>query len=351
MNINEIKWLKDEDPEYIIDPLTKLINRNFIIKIVEGLIEEKTPFSLMILDLDNFKKINDSYGHMAGDFILKSVGENIEKYYKDIYIGRFGGDEIILIVPGLDNYNDTHNFLEKLYERNKIFRRYYNENTKDIYLTATLGSSNYPKDGLNFEELFNKADKALYRGKSKGRNCYIIYVESKHKDIIIKEKVNRNVIEYFNSAIRMFDVLKGENNKFDIIDIIKNSIDFLYSELHSSGAYFLTNEGKILSNNYEEFKKTEIAFQPHIDLLLKGDKSFFETPLTKYKMQDPDLREFLEKRKIQSILIVKIDGDNDFGGYILICEKEITRVWQESEVALVMYVAALLELEIIKLNK
>ena len=338
-NVNEIKWLKDDDPEYILDPLTGVINRNFIVKIANGLIEEKTPFAMMILDLDNFKQINDSYGHLEGDYILKTIGEALVKEYApDIYIGRYGGDELILLVPNLKDYDDVHNFLEGLYAKNKIFRRYYNDKGIDIYLTATLGCSKYPSDGDNYEDLFKKADKALYRGKTKGRNCYIIYVESKHKDIVVREKAEGSLIEHLNAVIRLFDIYKGDK-------IIKHTMDFLYSELHSSGVMFLTNDNKIISNKNGNPKLSEYNYKPHLEILLKEDKVFYATPLTKYKIADPVLRDFLESHSVQSILIVKLETFNDFKGFIMVYEKEITRVWQESEVALVMYAAALLELQ------
>ena len=81
-------------------------------------------------------------------------------------------------------------------------------------------------------------------------------------------------------------------------------------------------------------------------MLLRDDKVFYKTPLTNYKMRDPILRDFLEARSIQSILVVKLQSSEVFYGYIMLYEKELSRVWQESEVALVMYVAALLEIQI-----
>ena len=338
--LNEIKWLKDEDPDYIIDPLTHIINRKFILKIANGLVEDKTPFALMILDLDNFKQINDSYGHLAGDFILRSIGEALVNYYsKEIFIGRYGGDEILLLIPNLVNYEDIHLFLEGLYTKDKVLRKYYNDGIRDIYLTASLGCATYPNDADNFEDLFSKADKALYRGKTKGRNCYIIYVEDKHKDIVVREKSEGSLIEHFKSATRIFDIYRDKK-------YIKHMMDFLYSELHCSGAYFLTNKDEIISFKDEKAIKTDVDYKPHLEGLLRGDSIFYQTPLSKFKQNDKELRDFLEKRSIQSVLIVKLDTFGIFNGYIMLCEKEITRVWQESEIALVMYAASLLELKL-----
>ena len=344
--VNDIKWLKNEDPDYIIDSVTKVISRQFIIKIANELIKEKTPFTLIILDLDNFKQINDSFGHLSGDYVLRCIGEGLVNYYaKEVYVGRYGGDEFLLLLPNITDYDEIHTFLEGLYEKDKIFRRYYNDGIRDIYITSTLGCAKFPEDSTNYEELFEKADKALYRGKMKGRNCYIIYVESKHKDIVIHEKAEGSLIGHFNSAYRLFDIYKGKN------EIIKHTMDFIYSELHCSGAYFLTPEEKLISNMDDKPKSTGISFKPHIEMLLNGDKIFYETPLTKYKHDDLVMSDFINKRKIQSIMIAKLESFDELFGYIMIYEKEITRVWQEQEVALVMYISSLLEMHLMKLKR
>ena len=86
-------------------------------------------------------------------------------------------------------------------------------------------------------------------------------------------------------------------------------------------------------------------------MLLNSDSLFYETPLTKYKAQDPALNNFIEARGIQSMLVSKLETHGRNFGYLVIFEREITRIWQESEIALVMYASALLELELCKIKK
>ena len=344
-DILDFESLKAEDKEYFFDSLTKVISRQFIIKIAQKLIDDKTPFTMMILDLDNFKQVNDSFGHLSGDFILESIGEGLIKNFSDkAYIGRYGGDEFIIILPKIIDYDDVHIFLEGLFERDKIFRRFYNDGVRDIYITATLGCAKYPSDGSDYEELFNKADKALYRGKSKGRNCYIIYVHDKHKDIVIHEKVEGSLIEHFNSVNRLFDLYDGKE------EIVKHIMDYLYLQLHCTGAYFLTVDKKLISHNESKSKSTGTNFAPHLEILLNGDKIFYQTPLTKYKHDDSYLSDFIERQGIQAIMVSKIEAFGVLYGYIMISENKITRVWQESEIALLMYISSLLELRLMYLD-
>jgi len=346
LDYRKIELLKNEQEELVIDSLTHVISRQFIIKIAKKLIEDNKPFTLMILDLDNFKHINDTYGHLSGDFILNTAGEAIISYCQDkAYVGRYGGDEFLILLPNKIEYDDVHTFLEGLYERGKIFRKYYNDGERDIYLTATLGCATFPKDSEGFEELFTKADKALYRGKTKGRNCFIIYLDSKHKDIIVRENVEGSIIYSFNSAKRLFDIYKGKSS------IIKNTMDYLYTQLHCSAAVFLTPDKKIITNYYDKPKATGLLFEPHLEMLLNGDDIFYESPLTRVKKADPVFEFYVNENGILSLLVSKLVAHGKCYGYIIIYEKQITRIWQESEIALIMFISELLKIELINLEK
>lgn len=341
LDLNEIKYFEGIDTRYVIDSLTQVISREYIEMLAKKMLDEKIPFTLMILDLDNFKQINDSFGHSSGDFILKNIGEGLRDVCrKEAYVGRFGGDEFLLLIPNKTSYNDVHHFLENLYFRNSVFRRYYNDGLRDIFVTATLGCASFPDNASDFKSLFDMADKALYRGKVKGRNCYIIYVESKHKDIVIHEKVERSLIERFNSAKRVYEIYKNHDKK------IKYTMDFLYSELHCTGAYFLTPNHELISNAKDDPEYTGIVFEPHLELLLDGDRFFYDSPLTKYKEKDKVLADFCNEKLIHALMIAKVGSRDKNYGYIMVYERSITRIWQESEIALLMYVSSLLENEL-----
>lgn len=340
LNLKDIDYFKNINIDYVLDSLTKVISRQYIVEIAQNLIRDNIPFTLMIIDLDNFKQINDSFGHLTGDFILNKISTGIlELLQKRVYIGRYGGDEFLLLIPNVSDYDEIHVFLEELYQRDRIFRKYYNDGKRDIYVTSTAGCAVFPNDATKFDELFTKADKALYRGKTKGRNCYIIYVESKHADIVIQEKVNGSLIEKFKSIKRIFEIYNTKEEK------LKGLVDLLYAELHCTASYLLLPNKKYVSNFYSKQKGYHILVEPHLDLLLNGDTIFYDTPLTKYKEKDPALDKYLTERAIQSVIVSKIKmGDYHFG-YIVLYENSISRVWQEPELLIVMYASSLLELD------
>ncbi len=340
LDVKKIEFFKDVNTDYVLDSLTQVINRQYIIEIAHKLIDNRVPFTLLIIDLDNFKQINDSFGHLTGDFILKNVSQNLlELLQKTAYIGRYGGDEFIVLIPNIIGYDEVHSYLENIYWKDKVFRKYYNDGTRDIYLTSTCGAASYPNDASNFDDLFNKADKALYRGKTKGRNCYIIYVESKHANIVIHEKIHGSLIEKFRLVKRIFEIYKSSDVK------MKHLVDFLYTELHCSAAFFLFPDKRFITNYYSDIRSTHLLVEPHLELILNGDTLFYETPLTKYKQLDPLLSKYCADNSIQSFIVSKIKMGAHQYGYIILNEKSISRVWQESEIAMVMYASEAIELE------
>lgn len=113
---------------------------------------------LILFDLDNFKKVNDQYGHRAGDQVILSVAKRLTKVFrKEDIIGRFGGDEFIIFLKNTDVNMDIHQSLERL----------VSESTYICGVTKSAGVAVYPRDGNDYESLFDRADRALYEAKRK----------------------------------------------------------------------------------------------------------------------------------------------------------------------------------------
>ena len=154
------------------DFLTGLPNRSKFMKDLESLIEAKVPCTVMMLDIDNFKKINDTYGHTAGDEALQQVAGRLKEMHSQILTPyRFAGDEFILILRSSQNM-----LVEKTaYQCRQVF-------TKDVVLCGTkrkiggsIGIASYPKDTDNLEQLIVCADDAMYQVKKNGKNDFAFY--------------------------------------------------------------------------------------------------------------------------------------------------------------------------------
>ena len=182
------RLLKTESLNGILDSLTGLVSRDPFEKFIRDLIAKGAPFTMGLLDLDDFKYVNDHYGHTVGDAVLKDVAANmIDFFSEDGIVARFGGDEFLFLLLGERSYDEIHEVFTEMFASERIVRRSLVVNDVDLFITATCGSTSFPKDARTYDELFEKADKTLYRGKIKGKNCYIIYVESMHGDIDVKK--------------------------------------------------------------------------------------------------------------------------------------------------------------------
>lgn len=146
------------------DLLTKAFNKITILNIIEKLISSKKEdiFSILMFDIDNFKIINDSLGHVTGDLCLKTLAHIASSNIREVdYLGRYGGDEFIIVLPALAE-NEANYVAER-------FMKKVNE-LSDPKFTVSIGIATYPYDGKTVKDLISAADKGLYKSKSKGKN-------------------------------------------------------------------------------------------------------------------------------------------------------------------------------------
>lgn len=158
------------------DFLTKVSNRRHITEVTKMEIarvkQNSKPFSIIMADIDDFKKINDKYGHYVGDYVLVESVERIKKAVrKTDLIARWGGEEFLIILPETDE-EEGKIVAEKIRER--IEETKFRCDNILLSVTMTLGVSEFNED-YDFNECINFADKALYKGKASGKNCVNIF--------------------------------------------------------------------------------------------------------------------------------------------------------------------------------
>ncbi len=165
-------WMQNYQEMALTDDLTQLPNRKLIRQIMNNLIKscKKKPsvFSLVIIDIDFFKKINDIHGHYFGDKILGEFAHLINtSLSQNEIMGRWGGEEFVLIKKNTDKKTALVE-LEEL--RKKIEKHPFIIDNQTIQLTASFGVSEYKCNQQDFKGLFTEADKAMYNAKNSGRN-------------------------------------------------------------------------------------------------------------------------------------------------------------------------------------
>lgn len=135
--------------------------------------------AFIIVDLDNFKSINDYLGHMTGDMAIRDAAKKLSLVFSEKdYIGRFGGDEFCVLMR-FSEYFTKDSVIKVLKEKgeslcNILQEDYFNEDST-VCVSASIGMAVYPYDGLSYEELFACADSALYDVKKSGKNAFKIY--------------------------------------------------------------------------------------------------------------------------------------------------------------------------------
>ena len=206
--------LKNEpDASALLDQLTGLVSRGHILWFAQWLIEHRVPFSFAMMDMDNFKFVNDTYGHHAGDEVLVKVADELIAILDGIGLaGRFGGDEMLIVNLRDTTYDACKALFTRFYD-GTVLRKNYVLKDCSPFITATVGCAIYPKDAQDYDTLFEMIDKTLYRVKNKGRNCHIIYVEEKHKDIVIRRIARRGMYTTFSRMMRQFELVPGMRNK------------------------------------------------------------------------------------------------------------------------------------------
>ncbi|HHV32858.1 MAG TPA: diguanylate cyclase [Clostridiales bacterium] len=158
------------------EPLTGLYNKIAVESYIRSCLrvsDESMRHALMIIDVDNFKRINDTLGHLFGDAVLTEISSKLRALFRssDI-IGRFGGDEFIVF---LKNIGSVQQIAQKAGTVCDIFRETYTGVNKDYKISGSVGVSIYPEHGSNFYDLFQQADTALYQAKQRGKDGFVIY--------------------------------------------------------------------------------------------------------------------------------------------------------------------------------
>ena len=321
------------DVSFVLDPLTGLVARQYILGFVKSLIESGTPFTFGMLDLDNFKFVNDAYGHHAGDQVLMHVGKTLSDSLDGLGIaGRFGGDELLWVNLRDLEYADKKAFLNELYSERRVLRINIPLDGCSPFVTGTIGCATFPTDAGDFEGLFATIDKTLYRGKTKGRNCYIIYVKEKHADIEIRQIARKGIATFMCNVVRLFELAPGLKNK------LCSAAPVLIDELRLTDLYYV-GESRVMRAIRAQGVEERVD---DIDNLMNDEILATNEP-ERIEARCPVFYGVLKKWEVETLMVVRIGMDNaPTNGYLLCAEPHSRRIWQEEECAVLFFLAKMI---------
>lgn len=188
------------------DSLTDLPNRKYFNDFIENNIKicskKGKHLVVLFLDIDNFKLINDSMGHIVGDKVLVKVAERLQSTITSTdLLARFGGDEFTFAITNIENVASINSIAENLL---KCFDDPYLLQNKEYYISSSIGVAIYPIDGVDSLTLMKNADTALYEAKARGKNNFVLATE------VVQEKIDEKMM-LTNSLYKAL-----ENNEFEL---------------------------------------------------------------------------------------------------------------------------------------
>lgn len=210
----------------------------------------RDQLAIVIIDIDNFKTINDSFGHLFGDEVISKVSDVLKSVVgsKGV-VGRFGGDEFMIIMEKYGEYRQIEIVLEAVRSRMAWIYKGVND---AVNLTASIGAAKYPEDGDTYEKVFAKADTALYIAKQNGKDGYVIYNDEEHGSLkVISEDGGRHSSKAnWTEAITASVLELHKYGKSSIPEVLKRVCDS--AEITGVRVFYGENlENKYIEGNYK----------------------------------------------------------------------------------------------------
>lgn len=201
-DIDELKK-KEEQLNYLayFDSLTDIPNRIQLLEQLEKLIiyseNKNNNLAVLFIDIDNFKRINDSMGHKFGDQILKQTAIRLSERVRgaDI-VSRFGGDEFVVILSDLNSKSDAHKISKHFME---AFSEPFYVMESKVFLNISIGIAVYPFDGISSEDLLSNADIAMYKAKKEGKNRVDFYEPILKSDVVTRLELEKGLRQAINN--------------------------------------------------------------------------------------------------------------------------------------------------------
>ena len=328
---------------------TGLANKGTILSYAKSLIESQPNHNvaIVIIDLDNFKNINDTYGHKFGDEVLARTAHIIQDAVGDHGMaGRIGGDEMFIVYDNVENDAELRGLLRTI--RTNV-EWSYKGIRDELEISCSIGACCYPLAGKTFDELFEKADKLLYLAKEKGRNRYIIYVPEIHDEYLngnmkttVREldRIQYNktgiVNEVIEAARKGEDLLSEERLERVARCFELDDISIIDGKTHDRicGFGYLTTRvdhyAYLEEESYQDlFDENDICTINHISFVGIWSKT---------------ANEILKQEKVNAMIQYRHLVNGEEKGYVSFKKSRFSKKWTEMDISLLTIIAKVISL-------
>ncbi len=355
VDIHEQRDIEERSQKDLLtDCYNKISAENII---TEKLVAEPAgKHSLFIIDIDNFKAINDNLGHFFGDEVLRDISTGLKEAFRDIdIVARIGGDEFIVFVENLSDEMLIYQKAEKILE---VYRKTYSGEYKDYSVSGSVGVALFPRDGANYEELYQNADKALNQAKIQGKNRYMVYSDDLDigttRSTTKIENANRMASSFFDYDLisAVFNILYEKNGNSDSINL---ALSYLCQKYGADRSYIFEtlDGGATLTNTFEYCKDgigseidnlQGIPYELFADFLNKAHNEIIYSNDLRETLEHDRAFEIMDDQGILSFVHAQIKREGQMTFFIGLDDCTKTRIWTEREINSLQYIGKLVSI-------
>lgn len=350
-NVHALKLLEEQAKT---DLLTNLHNKMTTESETDKLFQYRPDKShaLLIVDIDNFKAVNDNLGHHFGDVVLKGIAEDIRTCFrKNDVIGRIGGDEFVVVMRDV---SDTAIIIEKARLLCSVLNKVFTEGETQIEVSASVGISMFPTDGETYEELYKKSDIALYEIKHSTKNGYRQYHRDLHDNQ--NEVAQNDVGDYrrkpilVNNAVAtaIMNLLYVSTDFQTIVSSVLECIGNIYKVDH---CYILeTSDGKTTCNDGYQWKNPNASLDDLQKLDTQTITNAFQGTNTDgvfcinhtNQIEDEMMVHLLQKENMNTLFVVDMMKDTDKKVLLAIDDSKVNRIFSKEELVTLLHISRLI---------
>ena len=355
---NDINAIKQLWEAAHIDALTKLYNRYGMETWITQRLKEKDAddqAAMLVLDVDNFKYVNDTFGHMLGDALLVDIADMIRTLFPDdFFCGRIGGDEYQIFALNISKdiiCAKAETLCKKIKEK-------YEKEHQDYNISISIGIAFSEENrGQDYAELYKMADLALYQAKEEGKNGYMLYGDNmtkKSTQISQEHRHEKQIIQLGESGFSVTKVLLDSViDELNLKEDPKTTIEKVYKlivvtfDVSRAYASFYTRDEMHIGRSYFYAQNDDYNITPHLAMsgreyekkCFNSDGIFFCTDIE--KSVEP-VKSELKRMKVQTLLQVLIYKDGKIIGTLGINNCGYKRLWLQNEIEIIHTIGKLL---------